>query len=73
MSHKHCFEALDRSLRDILAVEDTRNASLPFGGKPMLLGGDFRQVLPIIQGGDRTETMKASLLGSYLWRHVKVM
>ncbi|XP_039787285.1 uncharacterized protein LOC120653653 [Panicum virgatum] len=73
MSHKHCFEALDRSLRDILAVHDQRNASLPFGGKPMLLGGDFRQVLPVIQGGDRTEIVKASLLGSYLWRHVKVM
>ena len=36
MSHKHYFEALDRSICDILAVHDLRNASLPFGGKPML-------------------------------------
>ena len=36
MSHKHYFEALNRSIRDILAVHDRRNASLPFGGKTML-------------------------------------
>ena len=33
MSHKHYFEALNRSIRDILAVHDRRNASLPFGGE----------------------------------------
>ena len=33
MSHKHYFEALNRSIRDILAVRDRRNASLPFGGE----------------------------------------
>ncbi|WVZ59158.1 hypothetical protein U9M48_009350, partial [Paspalum notatum var. saurae] len=40
MTHRHCFEALDRSFRDILSVGDPRNASLPFGGKPMLFGVD---------------------------------
>lgn len=73
MGHRHCFEALDRSFRDILGVEDPQAASLPFGGKPMIFCGDFRQVLPIVEGAGRAEIIKASLLGSYLWRRIKVM
>lgn len=44
MTHGKCFEALDRTLRDVLSVENAGNAALPFGGKVMLLGGDFRQI-----------------------------
>jgi ATP-dependent DNA helicase PIF1 len=38
MMHRHCFEALDRTLQDITQCR------LPFGGKVVVLGGDFRQV-----------------------------
>jgi len=34
-------EAVDRMFQDIM------NCPLPFGGKVIVLGGDFRQVLPI--------------------------
>ncbi|XP_062224612.1 uncharacterized protein LOC133923203 [Phragmites australis] len=51
--------------------ENPQNVCKPFSGKPMLLGGDFRQVLPVIEGGDKSEMFKASLLGSYLWNNVK--
>uniref|UniRef100_A0A6N2LSJ9 ATP-dependent DNA helicase n=1 Tax=Salix viminalis TaxID=40686 RepID=A0A6N2LSJ9_SALVM len=47
MNHRCCFEALDRSLRDILAHDQ------PFGGKTVLLGGDFRQILPVVTGEQR--------------------
>ena len=40
-------ECLDRSLRDIM------NCELPFGGKVMLFGVDFRQVLPVVTRGTR--------------------
>lgn len=73
MSHRYCFEALDRSLRDILSVEDPQKTSLLFGGKPILFGGDFRQVLPVVEGASRSEILKASLLGSHLWKYIKVM
>ena len=73
MAHKYCFEAVDRTFRDILSIENMHNACKPFGGKPILLGGDFRQVLPVIEGGDKSEMLKASLLGSYLWNSVKVL
>ncbi|XP_061343010.1 uncharacterized protein LOC133289157 [Gastrolobium bilobum] len=42
MVHKFCFEALDRTLRDVLSCVD-----MPFGGKVVVLGGDFRQILTI--------------------------
>jgi ATP-dependent DNA helicase PIF1 len=39
----------------------------------MLLGGDFRQVLPVVEGGNRLDTIDASITNSYLWDHVKIL
>ncbi|CAL9016010.1 unnamed protein product [Prunus brigantina] len=61
MNHKHCFEALDKSLSDILSHLNNLDNNAPFGGKPFLLGGDFRQILPVIPGGTREEIIDASL------------
>ncbi|KAF8093647.1 hypothetical protein N665_0381s0007 [Sinapis alba] len=69
MMSKHCFEALDRSLSDIVGKHDTQ----PFGGKVIVFGGDFRQVLPVINGAGRAEIVMASLNSSYLWEHCKVL
>ncbi|GJQ97016.1 ATP-dependent DNA helicase PIF1-like protein [Tanacetum coccineum] len=55
MTHKHAFEALDRTLRDVI---DTNSSDKPFGGKTILFGGDFRQVLPVIQKGTREQIIK---------------
>jgi len=65
---EHCFEALDRSLSDIVGKHDTQ----PFGGKVVVFGGDYRQVLPVINGAGRAEIVMASLNSSYLWEHCKV-
>ena len=43
MSHRYLFEALDHSHRDLM-----RN-DLPFGGKLFIIGGDFRQILPVVR------------------------
>ncbi|KAM0931492.1 hypothetical protein ACQ4PT_000481 [Festuca glaucescens] len=73
MTSHYCFEALDRTLRDVLSCNDSAKSSLPFGGKTVILGGDFRQVLPVIEGGSRNEIIDASLIASPLWRHVTVL
>ncbi|XP_013694335.2 uncharacterized protein LOC106398304 [Brassica napus] len=69
MMSKHCFEALDRSLSDIVGKHDTQ----PFGGKVVVFGGDFRQVLPVINGAGRAEIVMTTLNSSYLWDNCKVL
>ncbi|CAN7043183.1 unnamed protein product [Brassica rapa subsp. trilocularis] len=69
MMSKHCFESLDRSMADIIGNKDNR----PFARKVVVLGGDFRQVLPVIHGAGRPEIVLESLNSSYLWKHVQVL
>ena len=73
MGHRHIFEALDRSLRDIMRTVNPALQHLPFGGKVVVFGGDFRQVLPVVKRGDRGRIVAAALNRSHLWRHVRVM
>ena len=71
MMKRQGVDALDNSLRDIM---DRPN--LPFGGKTMVFGGDFRQVLPVVRRGSRAQIVGASLRMSYLWnsmRHLKLV
>ena len=48
MNDRRCFEALDRTLKDIL-----NNSEQLFGGKMVMLGGDFRQTLPVKKRGQK--------------------
>ena len=73
MMHRRCFEALDRSLRDILSADDPSIADMPFGGKVMVLGGDLRQILPVIESGTRSEVINATITNSPLWRFIEVL
>lgn len=67
MAHRHTFEALDRTLRDIMSDSNPNATDQLFGGKTVLLGGDFRQILPVIPQGSRQDTVLASINRSYLW------
>ncbi|KAM0879624.1 hypothetical protein ACQ4PT_034106 [Festuca glaucescens] len=62
MTKRQAVEALDNSMRDIMSRPD-----LPFGGKTVVFGGDFRQVLPVVRKGSRAQIIDASLRRSYLW------
>src|ERR1044072_1198051 len=73
MLNKYCFEALDRILKDIMSVECPSNSEKPFGGKVLVLGGDFRQILPVIQKGCRQDIFPVTVNSSYLWKHCKVL
>jgi ATP-dependent DNA helicase PIF1 len=53
MCHKHTFEAVDRTFSDIMRFHDPDSKSKIFGGKVVVLGGDFRQILPVVQKGSR--------------------
>ncbi|KAF7839586.1 ATP-dependent DNA helicase PIF1-like [Senna tora] len=73
MAHWHCFEALDRTLRDIMHFQNAALAKHPLGGKVVVLGGDFRQILPVIPRAGREDIVLASLNSSYLWPLCKVL
>ena len=61
MSHRLAIEALDGMLQDI---NDSKQL---FGGKVVVFGGDFRQVLPVVQKGRKEEIIDATIVKSYLW------
>jgi len=71
MAHKFCFEALDRTLNDIMNGI-TKQDSV-FGGKVIVFGGDFMQILPVIPGGPRSDIVNATINSSYLWDHCEVL
>ncbi|KAK1367292.1 hypothetical protein POM88_042853 [Heracleum sosnowskyi] len=52
--------------------KDVSNLSRPFGGKTVLLGGDFRQILPVLPKKGREDIVMASINKSYLWDDCKV-
>uniref|UniRef100_A0A914YQP7 ATP-dependent DNA helicase n=1 Tax=Panagrolaimus superbus TaxID=310955 RepID=A0A914YQP7_9BILA len=61
MAPKYALEIMDRLLRDLTKIEK------PFGGKILLLGGDFRQLLPVRKNGTRSECVSLSIKYSNLW------
>ena len=48
MLHRYIIEAIDSLLKLLM------NNNIPFGGKDIILGGDFRQTLPVIPKANRT-------------------
>lgn len=74
MTHRHAFEAVDRTLRDITRASSHPLAHLPFGGKVIVFfDGEFCQVLPVVHKGDKVAIMGAALKNSPLWPHVRTM
>ncbi|XP_020102972.1 uncharacterized protein LOC109720334 [Ananas comosus] len=72
MNHRNCFEALDKSLKDISETNGSSVCDKLFGGKTVVFGGDFRQILPVIVGGTKQDILNASLPRSYIWSKCKV-
>ena len=61
----NALHAIDMVMRDIMGIE------LPFGGKLFLLGGDFRQVLPVVPHGTPTSIIENCIKSSNLWPQFK--
>ncbi|XP_044010214.1 uncharacterized protein LOC122853868 [Aphidius gifuensis] len=66
MAPRYCLESGDRLLRDITNIDS------PFGGKIMLIGSDFRQLLPVKVDGTRSEIVNLSIKNSKLWKYFTV-
>ena len=59
-------EAVDHTLQDILGNNQ------PFGGVVVLWGGDFRQILCVIEKGSWEDIVSACIQHSYLWPQKRV-
>ncbi|RCV30796.1 hypothetical protein SETIT_6G124500v2 [Setaria italica] len=64
MTKRQAVEALDRTLHDVM------DCPQPFGGEVMLFGGDFRQVLPVVEHGTRAQITDTTLLKLYIWESI---
>jgi DNA replication protein DnaC len=53
MAYRSCFEALNKSLREILRCRDENNDKKAFGGMTVVFGRDFRQILLVVPKGKR--------------------
>ncbi|CAK0808237.1 unnamed protein product, partial [Prorocentrum cordatum] len=62
MAPRGALQCVDALLRDVTQTD------APFGGKVVILGGDFRQVLPVIPRVAREDLVQHSLLNHPLWR-----
>ncbi|CDF36188.1 ATP dependant DNA helicase PIF1 [Chondrus crispus] len=67
MCYRNCIETVDRSLRDLMQTDR------PFGGKFLLLAGDFRQILPVVPGGSRGQIVSACVKSSPLYRECRFL
>ena len=75
--HRHCFEAVDRTFKDL------RHCQQWFGGITMVFGGvhfffesgsnilgDFRQCLPVVPRASRAQITAATISNSVFWKDV---
>ena len=61
----HAFSAIDILLRDLCQND------VPFGGKLIVLAGDFRQTLPVTPRAHAAEILENCINRSTLWQHVR--
>ena len=54
-------DIVDKTLRDVC------NMNIAFGGKLIILGGDFRQILPVIKNGCRSTIVQETIKYSDIW------
>ena len=66
MTHRHAFEAVDRTLRDLMKTVDPLLENKPFGGKVIVFDGDFRQILPVVIKCNHKNIIRSCLLRSIL-------
>jgi hypothetical protein len=67
MQDRLCQEAVDLTLKDI------RNNNQLFGGIPVVFGGDFQQILPVIPKGRREQIVGQCLQRSRLWKDIQIL
>ncbi|KAF1883632.1 hypothetical protein Lal_00012546 [Lupinus albus] len=68
MTHKYCFQALDKTLTNITSFKGKENSTfvIPFIH-------DFGKILPVIPRGSRSNIINATINSSYIWDNCQVL
>lgn len=72
MANKLCFESLDKSSKNIMSNDNVVCQKF-FGGKIIVFGGDFRQILPVVHRGTKSDIIHSTINALYIWDHCKVL
>ena len=72
MGHKDSYRVQDLFLQDVVATVDRSLPGVPFGGKVVVMAGDWRQVLPVVWHGTHSQIVRATLKSANLWVSFKV-
>ena len=70
MMHKVLLDSLDMTLR---GLADANHAHLPFGGKVLVLAGDFRQQLPVTPRANPCEIIDSCAVNAKSWEHITTL
>lgn len=65
MASKFCFDSLDKYLKDIIGHDLVASKKF-FGGKVMVFGGYFKQILPVVPRGTRPDIVHSTINASYI-------
>uniref|UniRef100_A0A914M1P1 ATP-dependent DNA helicase n=3 Tax=Meloidogyne TaxID=189290 RepID=A0A914M1P1_MELIC len=66
MQHKDVLEFVDRLFR---SIAPRTLKQIPFGGKCVILGGDWKQLLPVVAGGTLLHQFDASIKNTVLFKN----
>lgn len=67
MQHQYCFQAVNKLFKDVRSKEQL------FGRLPMVIGGDFAQILSVIQHGTQAFTVAAFIQKSDIWPYLHIL
>ena len=67
MIPKKALKIVDKTLQDVCW------SNIPFAGKLIILGGDFRQILPVVKRASQQIKVEDTIKYSKLWNHFKIL
>ena len=73
MADDDCFRVLDELLRDIMRNVDDALHVVPFGGKTVVMTGNWRHILLVLPRGSRAAIGASTLKKSYPWPYFKTL
>ncbi|KAL0378770.1 UNVERIFIED_CONTAM: hypothetical protein Sradi_3182500 [Sesamum radiatum] len=74
MEQRNVFATVNKTFKDIIGYTDPDAKQKVFGSKMIVLGDDFRQILPVVVRGGREDIVASCVNRSKdIWQYCKVL